>query len=129
MPDFYSACDVLVLPSNNCLETFGRVLVEAMSCETPVIGSKIGGIPEVLGGEFRRFLFQAGSADELAGLLVRMKNLQREHSELRRQCREHVLQFFSLDATIDGVESVFLRSIEERRRYSMRAHGIILPRQ
>jgi glycosyltransferase involved in cell wall biosynthesis len=50
--DFYQAIDVLVLPSisrPNWIEQFGRVLIEAMACEVPVVGSDSGEIPNVIG--------------------------------------------------------------------------------
>jgi len=52
MPLYLSALDVLVLPSRTgqrWKEQFGRVLVEAMACGTPVIGSDSGEIPNVIG--------------------------------------------------------------------------------
>ena len=39
-------CDVLVLPSFS--ESFGLVLIEALACEKPVIGSDVGGISEII---------------------------------------------------------------------------------
>lgn len=52
MPSFYRGLDAFVLPSRsrpNWKEQFGRVLIEAMSCGVPVIGSTCGEIPNVLG--------------------------------------------------------------------------------
>ncbi|HEX3426919.1 MAG TPA: glycosyltransferase [Acidimicrobiales bacterium] len=52
LPGFLNAVDVLALPSHTTptwMEQFGRVIVEAHACATPVIGSDSGAIPEVTG--------------------------------------------------------------------------------
>ena len=46
LAEFYSACDVLVLPSINATESFGMVQVEAMLCGTPVVASDLPGVRE-----------------------------------------------------------------------------------
>lgn len=46
MPHVYNNSSIFVLPSEN--ETFGQVFVESMACELPVIGTKVGGIPEII---------------------------------------------------------------------------------
>jgi glycosyltransferase involved in cell wall biosynthesis len=47
LPLFYSAADVLVLPS--LVEGFGLPVLEAMACGTPVVCSQAGALPEVVG--------------------------------------------------------------------------------
>lgn len=50
--DEYRQMDVLVLPSHttaNWKEQFGRVMIEAMACDVPVVGSSSGEIPHVIG--------------------------------------------------------------------------------
>lgn len=42
LPDYYSAADVVVMPSY--YESFGMVALEAMACGTPVIASQVGGL-------------------------------------------------------------------------------------
>jgi len=54
------ACDVLVLPTIE--ETFGLVLIEAMSVGVPVIGSNRGGVPEIIEDQVTGLLFE--SCDE-----------------------------------------------------------------
>lgn len=47
LPFYYSAADLLIVPSIH-EEGFGRVILESLACETPVIGSNRGAIPEVI---------------------------------------------------------------------------------
>ncbi len=84
LPAFFHECNAVVLPSKtqkNWQEQFGRVLVEAMACGTPVIGSDCGAIPEVIGDA--GLIFSEGNAKDLADkiqILYRDTHLQRELS-------------------------------------------------
>jgi len=66
VPDFLNAMDVLVAPSLTTprwREQFGRMLVEAMACGVPVVGSDSGEIPHVIGGA--GVVVREGDADAL----------------------------------------------------------------
>jgi len=83
MPRFLQMIDVLVLPSRtrpNWAEQFGRILVEAMACETVVVGSTCGEIPHVIGDAGLVF-----SEDDVTGLLHHLQTL------LQDPDRRHVL--------------------------------------
>ncbi|OHD50861.1 MAG: hypothetical protein A2096_05235 [Spirochaetes bacterium GWF1_41_5] len=47
LADYYRAADITIVPSQYP-EGFGRVICESLACGTPVIASKIGGIPDAL---------------------------------------------------------------------------------
>lgn len=72
MPQVYSGSDVFVLPSEN--ETFGQVFIEAMSCGLPVIGTKVGGIPEIISDSYNGFLIPPNDSSVLAQRIERLLN-------------------------------------------------------
>ena len=72
MPDVYRGSDVFVLPSKN--ETFGQVFIEAMSCGVPVIGTKVGGIPEIISDNYNGFLVPTDDSSVLAQRIEKLLN-------------------------------------------------------
>lgn len=107
----YQVSDVTVLPSV-WAEPFGRTIIESMACGTPVVASRIGGIPEILTGEFQSGLFEPEEERDLSATLNSIMNWRTKSPDLGQRCREHVLRNFSVDRMIDGVEKVLLKSVE-----------------
>lgn len=67
VPDYLNCMNTLILPSRTTsgwVEFFGRVLIEGMACQVPVIGSDSGEIPQVIGEA--GFVFPEGDAADLA---------------------------------------------------------------
>lgn len=76
MPAIYRALDAVALPSHTTptwKEQFGRVLVEAMACEVPVVGSDSGEIPNVIGDA--GLIFPEG---DVAALAHQLRTLMRD---------------------------------------------------
>jgi len=96
MPEFYRSLDVLVLPSltrPNWKEQFGRVLVEAMACGVPVVGSDCGEIPNVIGEA--GLLFPEGDADALLEALRRLQEDLSLRLRLSHLGRQRVLERYT----------------------------------
>ncbi len=94
--DFYRTLDVLVLPSesrSNWIEQFGRVLIEAMSCEVAVVGSDCGEIPHVIGEA--GLVFPEGDADSLCGVLAQLADDPALRIALAKRGRQRVLAHFT----------------------------------
>jgi glycosyltransferase involved in cell wall biosynthesis len=70
LKDYYRRCYCLALPSRT--EGMGRVLLEAMACGKPVIGSKVGGIPSIIDDGVNGFLFEKENEQELAHWLNKL---------------------------------------------------------
>ncbi len=69
--DIIPSCDVLVLPSFS--ESFGLVLIEALACGKPVIGSDVGGITEII-NEDVGLLVDPNRISSIAGAIDKIIN-------------------------------------------------------
>ncbi len=65
-----SAADVFLLPSSQ--ESFGLAALEAMSCEVPVVASRVGGLPEVIEDGVTGFLHPQDDVEGMAESAVRV---------------------------------------------------------
>ncbi len=61
--ELYNKASVVILPSR--YEAFSRVLAESQSCGTPVVSTKVGGIPEVVMDKKTGFLVDYGKWDQM----------------------------------------------------------------
>lgn len=96
MPDYFKALDVLVIPSRtqaNWKEQYGRVIIEAMSSGTVVIGSDSGAIPDVIGDA--GLVFPEDDLDSLQTLLGKTISDAAYRQCLMTQGRERVLMNFT----------------------------------
>jgi glycosyltransferase involved in cell wall biosynthesis len=67
---FMHCFDVIVLASY--CETFGLVLIEAMRAGTAVIGTRCGGVPEIIENGKTGLLFESGDSDGLKNKLIKL---------------------------------------------------------
>ncbi len=69
MPEVMRSFDIFVCAST--FESFGMVVIEAMSMGCPVIGSASGGVPEIINAGKNGDLFEPGNSEQLAQVLNR----------------------------------------------------------
>lgn len=91
---YYNAADVVIVPSLY-EEGFGRVILEALSCGTPVIASNRGGIPEAL-DESVGMLIEP-EVDEIVQTVESLYESPEKLANLRRNCRAYAIKKFSED--------------------------------
>ncbi len=122
MPAQYAEMDVLVLPSltrPNWKEQFGRVLVEAMACGVPVVGSDSGAIPGVIGEG--GLVFHEGDVDHLAKHLHDLQTKADLRTILGEVGRRRVLTHFTHEqvaaATVEVYEILYERAQAQDERH------------
>ena len=85
----------VIVPSE-CYENCSMSVIEAMSYGKPVIGSKIGGIPEQIRDGIDGYLFQAGNAQALANTLDLLVKEPNKTIDMGNNTRERFLSKYTL---------------------------------
>jgi len=96
---------VLVLPSIS--EGLGRVVIEAMATGTPVIGSRVGGIPELIENGARGFLVPPGDENAIANKLRWVLSNPDTAREMGIRARDFAQRLFSTQSYLEGYRNVF----------------------
>jgi glycosyltransferase involved in cell wall biosynthesis len=96
--------DVFVLPSLN--EGMGRVLVEAMAAERPVVASRVGGILDLVKQDHNGFLVAPGDTEGLSLAINHLLGDKRLRAEMGR-CGVAVAQDFSAERMVQKIDALY----------------------
>jgi glycosyltransferase involved in cell wall biosynthesis len=113
MAEGYAQIDVLVLPSHTTpawKEQFGRVIVEALWCGVPVVGSSSGEIPWLIGLTGGGLVFQEGDHEALADRLGELRQSPELRLRLAKKGRASVEKLFSVSSATDPLERLLARA-------------------
>ncbi|MGH2883166.1 MAG: glycosyltransferase family 4 protein [Solirubrobacteraceae bacterium] len=117
MPDLYREMDLLVLPSRTAAtwaEQFGKVLCEALLCQTPVIGSSCGEIPWVIDTTGGGLTFPEGDPGALAAQITALHDDPARRRELGERGREGVWHHFAPRVAARALDELIRAAIERR---------------
>lgn len=107
LPYYYAASDISAAPS--LYEPASLVALESMACELPIVASKVGGLPEMVGdcGSYTK-------PRDYQGLAKRIEELLYDNDsacDLGRRGRERVIKRHSWDKIAQRYEELFLNTI------------------
>ena len=97
--------DVAVLPS--FFEGMGRVLLEAMAMEKPVVASRVGGIPDLVEHGVNGLLVSPGDVLELSNAIEKIVRDKKLALEMSKKGRKRITEQFSADAMVQSIEKVY----------------------
>ena len=107
-PEYFQKLDVLVVPTkttNKIREQFGRVIVEAMACQIPVIGSTCGAIPEVIADA--GLVFAENDSKALAEQLRRVMQDENLRRRLARAGRKRVEKHYTWEKVAEKIFAAY----------------------
>ena len=101
----YQEASIFVLPS--VFEPFGIVLLEALSCATPVVATYAGGIPEIIRNGENGLLVPVNNPGDLARAIQRLLDNDDERVSMGQTGRRYVEAIFSLENSIKKLSRIY----------------------
>jgi glycosyltransferase involved in cell wall biosynthesis len=101
----YSAADVFVLPSR--LDNLPNTGLEAHACGTPVVGFKVGGIPDIVLHEVTGYLAEPYEPDDLAKGILQVVSDPLRQAAMSRAARDRACVTWCSKVVADGYRKVY----------------------
>jgi glycosyltransferase involved in cell wall biosynthesis len=111
LPQVLQASDFFVLPTRE-LEGFGLVILEAMASGTPVLGTPVGGIPELIGAFNKRLIFGGTGWQDMRNKLEEIIERPDSYRFDPQDCRDFVEESFSWKKVADDFEEEVVKLVE-----------------
>jgi len=102
---YYGKASIVVIPSI-CPENFPFVCTEAMSAGRPVIGTNLGGIPEIIDDGVNGYLVEPNNPEQIAEKVVKLFSEEKLLTELGRNARKRAEQF-SIEKHAANLEKIY----------------------
>jgi glycosyltransferase involved in cell wall biosynthesis len=107
VPHIISSMDVLInFPT---WEALGMIIIEAMACAKPVIGSDVGGIPEILKDRVNGILVPPGDTEKLSQAIIYLLKNKQDALNIGKSGRDLVEKNFNLEDTIEKKEKLYYK--------------------
>jgi glycosyltransferase involved in cell wall biosynthesis len=108
--DFYSAIDVLLLPSAN--EGTPVSVIEALAAERPAVATRVGGVPDVIRDGVDGFLVAFGDTDSLGDRLAELARDPVLRARMGAQGRVRVLERYAVARLVNDVDRLYKSLLE-----------------
>jgi len=112
IPEIIASFDIAVLPS--FFEGMGRVLLEAMAMEKPVVASRVGGIPDLVKDGINGFLTTPGDTKGLAEALKKLLNDKKLAISMGKEGRKRVTDKFSAETMVRSINNVYTECLVKK---------------
>jgi glycosyltransferase involved in cell wall biosynthesis len=108
---YYDLFDAFLLPSRN--EGTPVVAIESLAARTPVVATRVGGVPDVVRDGIDGYLAEVGDVDALAARLAELARDPELRARMGEAGREHVIPRYRISRLIDDVDALYRELLAE----------------
>ncbi|BCL80619.1 glycosyltransferase family 4 protein [Ktedonobacteria bacterium brp13] len=105
LDSYYEKASIVVMPSI-VAESFGGVILEAMSVGRPVIATKVGGIPEIIDDGVDGYLVEPKNSEQIAEKIIQLFSDEELLIVLGRNARKKA-EGFSIEKYAESMEKIY----------------------
>jgi N-acetyl-alpha-D-glucosaminyl L-malate synthase BshA len=105
LAQFLSLAHLLLLPSET--ESFGLVALEALSCQVPVIATRVGGLPELIKDGETGYLFSVGDVEGMSKAALGLLQDDDKRKMLGKKGREIAQSHYAKDKIVSMYEDYY----------------------
>lgn len=119
MPEVYRQLDLLVCPSHS--EAMPLAVMEAMASALPVVGTRVGGVPDLIEPGRTGWLVAPGDFQGIANRVAHVFESPGELEAMRQAARARVVERFNLDGSVAAIARLMTELAARRARQRVSA--------
>jgi glycosyltransferase involved in cell wall biosynthesis len=114
IPEITSIFDIAVLAS--FFEGLGRVLLEAMALNKPIVASNVGGIPDIVKNNVNGLLVSPGEPKALAEAIIKLLKSESLRKEMGLAGGKMVTEKFHIDKRVQDIDKIYGEILKKKRK-------------
>lgn len=112
LAELYAMADLKLLMSEK--EAFGLVLLEAMACGVPGIGTNVGGIPEVILPDENGYIVELGDTDLAAKYAIQLLSDEEKLNRFKENAIRSVKERFHSSKIVEQYEAIYEKAVQKK---------------
>ncbi len=110
LTEILNAADVFLIPSQS--ESFGLAALEAMACGIPVVGSSVGGLPELIGHNESGYIAEIGDIERMTKYVIELLTNEKKYNIFSQNARERAVKKFDKNIVVPNYEDYYKKILD-----------------
>jgi L-malate glycosyltransferase len=110
LTEILNAADVFLIPSQS--ESFGLAALEAMACGIPVVGTSVGGLPELIGHNESGYIAEIGDIERMTKYVIELLTNEKKYNIFSQNARDRAVKKFDKNIVVPHYEDYYKKILD-----------------